>query len=112
VGWISKPAYVLAFGMLTYAMRNLGEPSRTALFLAIGAVLYAGFVALAARLVDAVPFAPRLWRAALMAIAGTGLATFLFPLPSFAILFGLAVCALDAAKHWRPAGVAVPADRT
>jgi hypothetical protein len=112
VGRVLKPAYVLAFGVLTYAMRNLGEPPRIALFMAIGAVFYAALVALAARLVDAVPFAPRLWRAALMLIAGTGLATFLVPLASLAVLFGLAVCALDVAKHWQPAGLAVPADRT
>ena len=44
-------------------------------------------------------------------IAGTGLATFLFPLPRLAFVFGLVFCALDVAKHWQPAGVALPAEK-
>jgi hypothetical protein len=51
------------------------------------------------------------WRAALMLIAGTGLAAFLFPLPRLALVFGLVFCALDVAKHWQPDGIAVPAER-
>ena len=109
---LAKPVYVLAFGVLTFAMRSLGETTRTALAVAVGAMLYAGLVALVARIVDAVPRARRLWRAGLMLTAGTGFATFLFPLPQLAILFGLVFCALDVARNWWPAGVAVPADPT
>ena len=108
---VAKPLYVLAFGVLTFAVRNLIDPARVALVMAAGAVVYAGLVAVAARIVDAVERAPRLWRAALMLIAGTGLATFLFPLPRLALVFGLVFCALDVAKQWQPAGVTAPADR-
>jgi hypothetical protein len=104
------PVYLLAFGVLTFAMRSLAEPASTAAAVAVAAVVYAGLVALTARLVNAVEFAPRLWRAGLMLIAGTGLATFLFPLPQWAIVFGLVFCGLDAAKHLRPAGLPVPAE--
>jgi chromate transport protein ChrA len=108
---LTKTVYVLAFGVLTFAMRNLGEPTRTALALAVGAIAYAIVVALAARVVNAVERAPRLWRAALMLIAGTGLATFLFPLPRLALVFGLVFCALDVVKHWQPDGLPVPAGK-
>jgi peptidoglycan/LPS O-acetylase OafA/YrhL len=107
---LTKIVYVLAFGVLTFAMRSLGEPSRTALVVALGAVGYAGVVALVAQVVNAIDTAPRVWRAALMLIAGTGFATFLFPLPQLAIAFGLVFCGLDVAKHLRPAGVPLPAD--
>ncbi len=106
-----KPFYVLAFGGLTFAMRSLGEPTRTALALALAAMVYAGLVAVAARIVDAVERAPRVWRAALMLIAGTGLATFLFPLPRLAVAIGLVFCALDIVKHWQATAVALPAEK-
>lgn len=108
---VATPLYVLAFGVLAFAVRNLIDSARVALIMAAGAVVYAGLVAVAARLVDAVERAPRLWRAALMLIAGTGLAAFLFPLPRLALVFGLVFCAVDVAKHWQPAGVAAPAER-
>jgi hypothetical protein len=108
---VAKPLYVLAFGVLTFAVRNLIDPARIALLMAAGAVVYAGLVGVAAHFVGAVERAPRLWRAALMLIAGTGLATFLFPLPRLALVFGLVFCALDVAKHWQPAGVTAPAER-
>ncbi len=108
---VAKPFYVLAFGVLTFAVRNLIEPARIALLMAAGAVVYAGLVAVAARIVDAVELAPRAWRAALMLIAGTGLATFLFPVPRLAFVFGLVFCALDVAKHWQPDAVALPAEK-
>lgn len=103
---LTKPVYVLAFGVLTFAMRSLGEPTRTALTMAVAAMVYAALVAIAARIVDAVDRAARLWRAALMLIAGTGLSTFLFPLPRLAFVFGLVFCALDVLRHWQPDGVA------
>ncbi len=108
---LAKPLYVLAFGVLTFAVRNLIDPARVAPVMAAGAIVYAALVAVAAHIVDAVLRAPRLWRAALMLVAGTGLATFLFPLPRLALVFGLVFCALDVAKHWQPDGVAVPAER-
>jgi hypothetical protein len=107
---LTKIVYVLAFGVLTFAMRSLGEPSRTAFIVALGAVGYACVVALVARVVNAVETAPRVWRAALMLIAGTGVATFLFPLPQLAIAFGLVFCGLDVVKHLRPAALPLPAD--
>jgi len=106
----TKIVYALAFGVLTFAMHLLGEPARTAFVVALAAVGYACVVALVARVVDAVDTAPRIWRAALMVIAGTGFAAFLFPLPQLAIAFGLVFCALDVVKHLRPAVVPVPAD--
>ena len=108
---VAKPLYVLAFGVLTFAVRNLIDPARVALVMAAGAVVYAALVAVAAHIVDAVERAPRVWRAALMLIAGTGLAAFLFPLPRLALVFGLVFCALDVAKNWQPDGIAVPAER-
>jgi hypothetical protein len=108
---VAKPFYVLAFGVLTFAVRNLIDPAGIALLMAAGAVVYAGLVAVAARIVDTVELAPRVWRAALMLIAGTGLATFLFPLPRLALVFGLVFCALDVAKHWQPDAVALPAEK-
>jgi hypothetical protein len=108
---VAKPFYVLAFGVLTFAVRNLIDPARIALLMAAGAVVYAGLVAVAARIVDAVELAPRAWRAALMLIAGTGLAAFLFPVPRLALVFGLVFCALDVAKHWQPDAVALPAEK-
>ena len=108
---LTKAVYVLAFGVLTFAMRNLSEPTRTALAIAVGAIAYAVVVALAARVVNAVERAPRPWRAALMLIAGTGLATFLFPLPQLALVFGLVFCALDVVKHWQLDGAPMPAEK-
>ena len=107
---LSKTVYVLAFGLLTFAMRSLAEPGRTALVVALCAIGYAGVVAAVAHVVNAVETAPRVWRAALMLIAGTGFAAFLFPLPQLAIVFGLVFCGLDVAKHLRPAGLPLPAD--
>ncbi len=105
---LERTIYVLAFGVLTFALRTLAEPARTALSVAAAAMVYAALVALAARVVNAVELAPRVWRAALMLIAGTGLASFLFPLPLLAIVFGAVFCGLDVAKHWRPAGLPAP----
>jgi hypothetical protein len=107
---LSKTVYVLAFGVLTFAMRSLGEPGRTALVVALCAVAYAGVVAVVAHVVNAVETAPRVWRAALMLIAGTGFATFLFPLPQLALVFGLVFCGLDVARHLRPPALPLPAD--
>ena len=107
---VSKTVYVLAFGVLTFAMRNLGEPVGTALVVALGAMIYAVLVAIVAGIVDAVEPAPRTWRAALMLIAGTGVATFLFPVPQLAIVFGVVVCGLDVLKHLGLARTTLPAD--
>ena len=96
------PVYALAFGALTFAMHMGGASTRTALVLAAGAVLYAMLVGITAKLVNEVPFAPVIWRAALILIAGTGFATFLFPLAPLAIVLGIAFCALELMRRWTP----------
>lgn len=106
---LEKGGYILGFGALTFAMRNLTEPTGAALTIAAGAMLYACLAGIAAHLVEQVPSGRRLWRAALILIAGTGFASFLFPLPQWAVLFGILFCALDAVRHWRPAAVPEPA---
>ena len=99
---MEAPIYALAFGVLTFAMRVPGLPIRSAFVIAAAAVVYALLVAVTARLVNAVGSAPALWRAALILIAGTGLATFLFPLVPLAIVLGIAFCGLELARWWAP----------
>ena len=96
------PVYALAFGALTFAMHMGGASTRTALVFAAGAVLYAMLVGVTAKLVNDVPFARTLWRAVLILIAGTGFATFLFPLAPLAIVLGIAFCALELTRRWTP----------
>jgi hypothetical protein len=100
---VEAPVYALAFGILTFAMHISGTSLHAALAMATGAVLYALLVGVIARIVNQVPFAPAAWRAALILIAGTGLATFLFPLAPLAILLGIAFCGLELARRWAPA---------
>lgn len=99
---MEAPVYALAFGVLTFAMRTGGMPLRSALVIAGAAVVYALLVAVTARLVNAVPSAPVAWRAALILVAGTGLATFLFPLAPLALALGIAFCGLELARWWAP----------
>jgi chromate transport protein ChrA len=99
---VEAPIYALAFGVLTFAMRMGSLPVRSALAIAVAAVVYALLVAVTARLVNAVSYAPALWRAALILVAGTGLATFLFPLVPLAIVLGIAFCGLELARWWAP----------
>jgi len=105
---VELPVYALAFGVLTFAMHMGGPPTRTAVAIAAGAVLYALLVGITARLVNEVPFARTVWRAALILIAGTGFATFLFPLAPLAIVLGIAFCALELTRRWTPGGRAAP----
>jgi len=99
---VEAPVYALAFGVLTFAMRLPGLPLHSALIVAAAAVVYALLVALTARLVNAVGYAPAVWRAALILVAGTGLATFLFPLVPLALVLGIAFCGLELARWWAP----------
>jgi hypothetical protein len=99
---VQAPVYALAFGVLVFAMRLPGLPVRAALVVAAAAVLYAVLVAVTARLVNAVESAPTVWRAALILVAGTGLATFLFPLVPLALMLGIAFCGLELARRWAP----------
>ena len=100
------PVYALAFGVLTFAMHMGGPSTRTAVVIAAGAVLYALLVGITARLVNEVPFARTVWRAALILIAGTGFAAFLFPLAPLAILLGVAFAGLELARRLAPARLA------
>jgi hypothetical protein len=99
---VQAPIYALAFGVLVFAMRLPGLPARSALVIAAAAVVYALLVAVTARLVNEVPYAPAVWRAALILVAGTGLATFLFPLVPLALVLGIAFCGLELARWWAP----------
>src|SRR4051812_4415158 len=89
-------------------MHAPGEPTRTALVTAAAAVLYAALVGGTAWIVNAVPFARTAWRAALILIAGTGFATFLFPLAPLAILLGIAFAGLELARRFAPARLTPP----
>jgi hypothetical protein len=103
---VERVIYALAFGVLVFAMHAPGEPTHTALAWAAAAVLYAALVGGTAWIVNAVPFARPAWRAALILIAGTGFATFLFPLAPLAILLGIAFAGLELARRLAPARLA------
>jgi hypothetical protein len=103
---VERVIYAVAFGVLVFAMHAPGEPTRTALVTAAAAVLYAALVGAAALIVNGVPSARTAWRAALILIAGTGFAAFLFPLAPLAILLGVAFAGLELARRLAPARLA------